>query len=394
MTAADVVVVGARAAGAPTAMLLARAGLRVTLLDRGRHGSDTVSTHGLMRGGVLQLSRWGLLDEIVAAGTPPVRRTTFHYVDDEPVRISLRSSPGVDALYAPRRHLLDRVLVDAAARAGARVRHRTAVSGLLRDGAGRVRGVRADGPGGGVEIPARLVIGADGIGSRVAREVAAPVRHRGRAGSAVRYAYVAGVPDQGYEWAYGDGAAAGVIPTNDGLACVFVATAPDRMRALGRSGPPDTVMGRLLADAAPALAGRVDLAGRVGPVRGWGGVRGFVRRSWGPGWALVGDAAYFKDPISTHGLTDALRDADLLAEAVLEVLAGTPEADALGHYEATRDRLSGQLFAASDAIAAYDWRGSEVQPLLRRLNAAMADEIELLEQRPALVTADVAALRR
>src|SRR5215510_1714215 len=94
----DVAIVGARAAGAATAYLLARHGLDVLVVDRARYGADTLSTHALMRGGVLQLSRWGLLDEIIAAGTPPVRRTTFRYADDV-VAINLKSSFGVDALY-------------------------------------------------------------------------------------------------------------------------------------------------------------------------------------------------------------------------------------------------------------------------------------------------------
>ena len=204
---------------------------------------------------------------------------------------------------------------------------------------------------------------------------------RGGAGSAVRYAYVPATV-RGYEWAYGDGAAAGVIPTNDALACVFVATTPERLRRLGRSLPPEGVLARLLAGTAPALLDRLDLAGRVGPVRGWGGMPGFVRRSWGPGWALVGDAAYFKDPISTHGITDALRDAELLADAVLEREAGVRDHVALGGYVRRRDALSASLFEVSDAIATYDWRGSEVQPLLRRLTASMTDEVELLEQLP------------
>ena len=92
----DVAIIGGRVAGASTALLLARAGLRVVLLERARSGSDTVSTHALMRGGVLQLSRWGVLPEVVAAGTPPVRSVAFHYGDGEPTRVSLRASPGVD----------------------------------------------------------------------------------------------------------------------------------------------------------------------------------------------------------------------------------------------------------------------------------------------------------
>lgn len=382
MSRYDVVVVGARPAGAATAMLLARAGLRVALLDRGRYGSDTVSTHALMRAGVLQLSRWGLLDEIAASSTPPVRRTTFHYPGEDPVRISLRPSVGVDALYAPRRRLLDRVLVDGAARAGADVAHETGVTGLLRDHTGRVTGVRAVGPRGSLELSARLVVGADGIGSRVAREVDAPVLRRGRAASAVRYAYLAGVGAEGYEWAYGDGAAAGLIPTGDGLVCVFAATTPERLRTLARATTTDQVLPTLLHRAAPALRATLEEGRQVGRVHGWGGVRGFVRRSWGPGWALVGDAAYFKDPISTHGITDALRDADLLVDAILERETGVPDHVALGRYVRRRDALSASLFEVSDAIAAYDWRGSEVQPLLRRLTASMTDEVELLEQRP------------
>src|SRR6478672_1408841 len=146
----DVVVVGARAAGAATALLLARAGLDVVAVDRGRYGTDTLSTHALMRGGVLQLHRWGLLDAVVDAGTPPVRRTTFRYAGEELV-IPIKASHGVDALYAPRRTVLDRLLVDAAVEAGADVRHEVSVVDVQRDRRGRVSGiVGRDGRGGDV----------------------------------------------------------------------------------------------------------------------------------------------------------------------------------------------------------------------------------------------------
>jgi len=138
----DVVVVGGRVAGASTAMLLARAGVRVALVDRGTYGSDTLSTHGLMRAGVLQLHRWGLLDDVVAEGTPAIRRTKFHYAHGETTVVDIRPSPGVPALYAPRRYLLDRLLVDAAARAGTVVLHEHTVTSLLRE-RDRVAGVRA-----------------------------------------------------------------------------------------------------------------------------------------------------------------------------------------------------------------------------------------------------------
>lgn len=376
----DVVVVGARVAGASTAMLLARAGLRVALLDRSGYGTDTVSTHALMRAGVLQLSRWGLLDRVVAAGTPPVRTVGFHYAGGETVHVSLRPSAGVDALYAPRRHLLDRILVDAAAEAGVEVLHRTTVTGLLRDEHGRVAGVTTAGPP--FQVRARITVGADGIRSVVGREVGAPVVHQGRAAGAVLYRYLAGLPDDGYVWGYGPGAAAGIVPTNEGLSCAFVTTTPERMRRL-RAGGADAAFRALLDLAAPAHADRVAAAEPAGPFRGWAGVPGFVRQSGGPGWALVGDAGYFKDPITTHGITDALRDAELLADALVEVLAGvTPAAVALARYQATRDRLSRALRDATEAVAAYDWDTVRVQALLRRVSSAMSYELEHLETLP------------
>ena len=119
-------------------MLLARHGRRVLVVDRGSYGADTVSTHGLMRGGVLQLHRWGLLDRVVAAGTPPIRRTTFVYGRDDDVVITIKPSFGVDALYAPRRTVLDPILVDAAVAAGAEIRYGITVTDVSRDDRGRV----------------------------------------------------------------------------------------------------------------------------------------------------------------------------------------------------------------------------------------------------------------
>jgi flavin-dependent dehydrogenase len=377
----DVVVVGARVAGASTAMLLARAGLRVALVDRGSYGSDTLSTHALMRAGVLQLSRWGLLDRVTAAGTPPVRSVTFHYPGAEPVHVSIKPSAGVDALYAPRRHVLDRILVDAAAAAGADVRYGTTVTGLLHDEQGRVSGVRGLAGDREVRFDAALTVGADGIRSVVAREAGARVVRQGRAAGAVLYRYLTGLPADGYQWAYGVSAAAGLIPTNDGQTGVFVSTTPRRMHAL-RKGGTDAAFRTLVARAAPALEERVAAAGATGRTRGWGGVPGFVRRSSGPGWALVGDAGYFKDPITAHGITDALRDAELLTDEILEALAGgIPEAVALCRYQATRDRLSHRLFEATEAVAAYDWDVPQVQRLLRQVSASMSDEVEHLEGR-------------
>ena len=379
----DVVVVGGRVAGAATALLLARAGVRVAVVDRAAYGSDALSTHGFMRAGILQLSLWALLDEIVAAGTPPIRHTTFHYADGESVDVSIRPGVGVSALFAPRRYLLDRTLVDAAARAGAEVRHDTTVTTLVRDERGRVCGVRTlDRAGRTAELHAAITVGADGVRSTVARAVRAPLILRGRFGSAMLYRHYAGIPAVGYEWAYGPGAAAGLLPTNEGLTCVFVGAAPQRMRGLRHLGA-EHAFRTLLATAAAPLAQRVTAATPAGRMHGWAAHAGYLRRAWGPGWALVGDAGYFKDPISTHGMTDALRDAELLANQILESIAGvTPHAVAMARYQAERDQLSGQLFEATEAIASYDWDLVRVRSLLRRISAAMSDEIDHLRVLP------------
>jgi 2-polyprenyl-6-methoxyphenol hydroxylase-like FAD-dependent oxidoreductase len=199
----------------------------------------------------------------------------------------------------------------------------------------------------------------------------------------VMYRYYKDLPTAGYEWAYGDGAAAGMLPTNDGLTCVFVATDPRSMREVRRRG---TEVGfRTLMDlAAPGHRARVEEATPIGRIHGWAGLPGFVRESSGPGWALVGDAGYFRDPITTHGMTDAMRDAELLTAAVLAGWGGkVPESEALASYQLRRDALSASLFDATDRIAAYDWDLSVIRQMLRRVSSAMTDEVELLQSLPA-----------
>jgi 2-polyprenyl-6-methoxyphenol hydroxylase-like FAD-dependent oxidoreductase len=226
----DVLVVGARCAGAATAMLMARSGLRVLVIDRGRYASDTTSTHALMRGGVMQLHRWGLLPRIVAAGTPAVRSTEFHYGEDV-VQVEIRPQHGVEALVAPRRTLLDSTLVDAARAAGAEVRHGCTLAALLRRTDGRVCGAAIlDGDGQTVEVMADLVVGADGIGSTVARLAGARVLWEGRHATAVVYGHCRGLRAAAYSWYYRKQIGAGVIPTNGGAHCVFVAVPPARFR--------------------------------------------------------------------------------------------------------------------------------------------------------------------
>lgn len=376
---AEVVVVGGRVAGAATAMLLARHGLRVFVAERSAEGADTMSTHALLRGGVVQLARWGLLDGIVAAGTPPIRRVTYVH-GDEPVVVDLTPSYGVDALYAPRRTVLDPLLGRAAAEAGAVVRHRCAVTDLVRR-RGRVAGVDVVGPAGTRRVRARLVVGADGVGSWVARHVGAPVYRRGRHGAAATYGYWSGLVTDGYEWVFRRTGCCGVIPTNAGEACVFVSGLPDRVAGGGVG-----VIREVVAAGAPALAARLERAVAPASTRTWRGIPGFFRTAHGPGWALVGDAGYFKDPISAHGITDALRDAELLARAVIEGWDGDDRGldRALAGYQQLRDELSKDLFTVTDRIAANDWDEAEIVDLLWQANVATRAEIDVLCTLPPL----------
>ncbi|HSD28004.1 MAG TPA: NAD(P)/FAD-dependent oxidoreductase [Vicinamibacteria bacterium] len=361
----DVLVVGARAAGAATAMLLARAGLRVLAVDRGAYGTDTLSTHALMRAGVLQLARWGVLDRIVAAGTPPVRRTVFHY-EDGAIDVPIKPRDRVPALFAPRRTVLDRALVDAALEAGATVVHRIGVADLLRGRDGRVQGVILGEEGRMRAVGADLVIGADGLRSAVAALVGAPTTRRGAYASANIYGYWSGLKADGYHWHWAPGAAAGAIPTNGGEVLVFASVSSRRFMEEVRSDVPRGYR-RVLEEAAPELAAALPRASLAGPLHGFPGQVGYLRRPFGPGWALVGDAAYFKDPITAHGLSDALRDAELLARAVVH---GGDEA--LAGYEAARDALSERLFDVTDRVASFDWDTAA----LKALHLAFSDEMK------------------
>jgi len=365
----DAVIVGARCAGAATAFLLARAGAKVLLVDRQAYGSDTVSTHALMRTGVVQLQRWGLLPKLMAEGTPAVRNTTFHYGADA-VRVSIKPEHGVDYLCAPRRTVLDRVLVDAARNKGADVRHGVQLLDLVMDSA-RVVGARLkDASGNLAVVRSDIVIGADGKQSTVAKRVNAEPYIEGTSASGCVFGYYEKLRDEGTHWFFGKGVSAGVIPTNHGQHCIFVGVPHDRFAATFR-GNMERAYLEIAAANAPQLRHDIDSARLVGRLRGFGGTPGYFRQSYGEGWALVGDAGYFKDPATAHGITDALRDAELVARAVLCGRSG-----ALADYQNTRDALSRPLFDVTDAIASFRWTLDEIKSLHAQLSASMQAEAD------------------
>ena len=314
----DVIVVGARVAGAASALLLARAGHRVLLVDRARFPSDTLSTHYIHQPGIARLARWGLLDAVRATGCPALDRTVYQVGDD--VRLDGGTVPheGQSAAYAPRRYLLDQIMVDAAVAAGAEFRESCSVSGLVFDG-DRVVGVKCRSRDGRpVEERARLVVGADGMRSAVARAVGAPFTVHDPLMSCIYFTYWQGITAQ-FELYERPGRWIGAIPTNDDatlIAAYFPQAEFDRVRG-------DALENYLenIRTTAPDLYGRaMDGGERVERLRGTGDQQNYFRAPSGPGWALVGDAAHHKDSITARGISDAFLQVELLVSSVSGVL--------------------------------------------------------------------------
>jgi menaquinone-9 beta-reductase len=377
----DVVIIGARCAGAATALLLAKSGAKVLVVDRQAYGSDTMSTHALMRGAVVQLNRLGLVPRVTDAGTPAIRSTTFHY-SDEAVRVNIKPDHGVDCLFAPRRTVLDRLLVDAAREAGAEIRHGAALSKLqFPASGGRVIGASLrDGSGAGISVRSDIVIGADGRQSTVAQLVNAKAYVEGFNASGLVFGYFEDLKRDGLHWHFAKNVAAGVIPTNSGH-CVFAAVPAQRFSATFGGD----VMGgflQVLEMNCPRLRADIDRARLIGRLRGFGGATSHLRQCHGAGWALVGDAGYFKDPLTAHGITDALRDAQLLSGGIFN--GGTR---ALERYQRERDALSLPFMRVTDEIASFSWDLDEIRQLHAELSAVMkteANHIASLSQLPSL----------
>jgi 2-polyprenyl-6-methoxyphenol hydroxylase-like FAD-dependent oxidoreductase len=381
----EVVVVGARAAGAATALLLARLGHDVVLVDRAFFPADTVSTHQIARPGVVQLRRWGLLDTVLASGSPAIREVNFTALGESVTR-QVKDKAGVDLLVAPRRYILDTIVAEAAAQAGAQLRMGVSVTNVHHDSVGRASGVRGhDASGAPIAINARFVIGADGLVSRVARAVGAGFTQRHRDSGAVQYAYYAGLQRRGIELIAADRALAGVFPTHDGEACIWIGTpSSDARAARRRAGSRTDGFIAQLQHAAPELAARLEDCKRVSTVSGMLGSPNFVRQAHGAGWALVGDAGYHRDPVTGHGLSDAYRDAELLAAALHQALCGeADEVSALAAYEDARNQALREVFELTSALAAYP-PVPEFVELQKQLSRAIDTEATELAARPAL----------
>ncbi|HEY3008206.1 MAG TPA: NAD(P)/FAD-dependent oxidoreductase [Micromonosporaceae bacterium] len=343
MSEYDVIVVGTRVAGAATAMLLARRGLRVLAVDRASFPSDTLSTHQLQVPGVARLRRWGLLDRLVAQGTPATRRVRFD-AGGVTLEGTYPAYDGVDALYSPRRTVLDALLVDAAREAGVEVRERYAVEELLGDDhrVTGIRGARRGASGGRATDTARLVVGADGKRSLVARTVGARAYRSQPARTFAVYGYWSGLEDQGGELYQRPGLAVPAFPTNDGLTMICVLAPLDELTRFRRD-PHGRVLEAL--DACGDLGERARDGVLVERLRFAPDLPQEFRVPHGPGWALVGDAGLVLDPISAMGISHAFRDAEMLTDAVADAHRdGRPLHSGPAAYHRRRDSQSRSMF--------------------------------------------------
>ncbi len=359
----DAIIVGARVAGAPVALLLARKGYRVLLVDRSTFPSDTLSTHYIHQPGVAALQRWGVL-EAATAGSPAITNFTM---DFGPLVLNGwgPACDGVQEGYAPRRSVLDTALVEAARAAGAEVREGFSIQELtFADG--RVTGIRGRERGGTtVTEQGRIVIGADGLHSAVAKAVHAPAYQERPVQACYYYSYFS---DFGLGTAIypREGNVAVHFPTNDGLSVLAVGWKPAEFARVRQDI--DRSFYAALERISPALSEAVQGASRAERWTGTADVPNFFRKPFGPGWALVGDAGYHKDPVTGYGITDAFRDAETLAAALDAGLSGREDLEqALAGYEQTRNAFAMPMYEFILQLAAQEAPPPEMQMLLGSL---------------------------
>jgi 2-polyprenyl-6-methoxyphenol hydroxylase-like FAD-dependent oxidoreductase len=369
----DVIVIGARVAGSATAMMLARGGLKVLAVDRAAFPSDTLSTHQVQLPGIARLERWDLLSRIVAAGTPATRRVRF---DAGPVVLTgtYPVFDGVDALFSPRRTLLDSILVEAAREAGAEVREQFVVQDLVFT-EGRVTGIRGRGTrGGSVVEQAKMVVGADGRHSLLAKAVIAGRYHDRPALTFGYYTYWDGLPLDGGE-IYGRGRRfIGAWPTNDGLVMTYVGGPIDEFHAF-RADLETNLLASL--DLAGDLGERARSARRAERIYGTADTANYFRKSYGAGWALVGDAGLAMDPVTGQGISDALRDAELLAGLIRAAASdGRPLDSRLDGYERARNAAVKPMYDFTIDLASFPAPRFEQQMLF----AALASDPQQTQQ--------------
>jgi flavin-dependent dehydrogenase len=366
----DAIIVGARCAGAPLAMLLAREGAKVLLVDRATFPCDIPHGHFIHRHAPRRLQTWGLLSRI-AARTPAVANMIVD-VGDFPLRVCNLIEDGVAWGYGPRRATLDKILVEAAVESGAELREAFNVAEYVFD-AGRMVGIRGRGANGReVEERGTITVGADGRNSPLARAVQAPVYNHVPTILCYYFGYWSGVQTEDFEL-YTRTAERRVIfsfATEDDLFAVFVGFPMEELPEIRRD-----IEGAFMRalDIIPDFAARIHAGRRVERFYGATDLPNFYRKPYGPGWALVGDAGLHKDPYLALGICDALRDVEYLAGAIGEGLSGARAMDdALADYEARRNDASAAEYNENVAAARF----TPPPPELLAIRAAVRNKPE------------------
>ena len=281
------------------------------MVDRATFPSDTVSTHCVAGPGVVMLKRWGLFDSVLATNvTNPksfgLRIGEMELGDAIPVA---DDAPGTTS---PRRTVLDKLLVDAAQEEGAELREGITVKELITED-GRVVGIRGhDGDNRPIEERAAIVIGADGVHSFVAKTVGADEYDTRPSRGSGAYAYWSGTSLDLPNLAFSTGHFGFSFPTNDGLACLGAVKDDDSFSEVTGGG--DESVLATLEKASPRLAEQMRGAKRETRYFAFRAQPGMFRKAYGDGWALVGDAGIYKDPVTGHGITDAFVQAEMLAD--------------------------------------------------------------------------------
>lgn len=365
----DAIIVGARCAGAPTALLLARKGYKVLLVDRTTLPSDMAfSNHFVHQAGAAAMKRWGLLDRLAATGCPPI---TEDFWDYGAFSLSGPVPPvdGVNTAFAPRRIVLDPLLAAGAAEAGVELRDGFSVQELIWDN-DQVVGIRGHHKGAAIAEKGRIVVGADGMFSVVAKAVKAPEYRSSPPLEGSWYSYWSGVPMKGWHLWLRPDRVIFAYNTNHGLSLIGVAFAARDLPAV--RGDIERHHREVIEQYAPELAERMRQGRREWRFTG-GAIPYHIRRPYGPGWALVGDAGYQKDPCTASGITDAFRSAEWLAEAIDDGFSGRrPLQEALAAYEQTRNQSEMPYFELTTQLAAL----APPPPELQQLLAALKDNPE------------------
>jgi 2-polyprenyl-6-methoxyphenol hydroxylase-like FAD-dependent oxidoreductase len=376
----DAIIVGARCAGSPTAMLLARKGYRVLVVDRATFPSDTISTHIIWPHGAAIMDRWGLLGRLAATGCPPTALNLIFDVGPFALKGGVIDTNAGRGGFCPRRTVLDKLLVDAAVEAGAELREGFTVEAVLWDG-DRVAGIKGHGrSGGSVEERARIVIGADGVHSLLATAVRASEYDTKPPLATNYYSYYSGFAADDLEQYVRDYQAVGCFPTHDGLTLIAVLWPSSRFQEI-RSDVEGHVWKVL--ESTPTVGDRLRAATREEKWVGTAGVPNYFRQPFGPGWALVGDAAYNKDPITAQGISDAFLDADALAQALDDGWSGRcPLNEALAERQARRDQRAKPMYDFTCQLATLE----PAPPHMRQLFAALRENQEATNQFYSAIT--------